>query len=153
MGLSCSCINIYNVSSCTYENTPEFTFENRKEYIKVLKVIDGDTVDLALYHEGLGKAFRHRVRLYGIDTPEKRPSKNDPDRDDEIKASLKSKEALETRLKETDYIVMAMFYKSDKYGRLLCTFYDKEQKDINQWMIENGFAKPYFGGTKEKFVK
>ncbi len=140
-----------NLKNCTYENTPEFTFEKRKEYVKILKVLDGDTVDIALYHKEMGKAFRHRVRLQGIDTPEKRPLKTDPNRELEIEASLKSKNALENRLKETDYVVMALFYKPDKYGRLLCTLYDKDECEINQWMIDKGFAKPYFGGTKEKF--
>jgi micrococcal nuclease len=150
---NCICVkDVKNhVSECTYENTPEFTFENKKEYVKVLRVIDGDTIDIALYHERLSKAFRHRVRLYGIDTPEKRPLKSNPNRELEIQASLKSKNALEERLKETGYIVLSLFYKPDKYGRLLCTFYGKNDINLNEWMVKEGYAKPYFGGTKEKF--
>jgi len=141
--------DIYN--NCTYENTPEFTFNGMKKMVKVLKVIDGDTVDIALYHDGLSKSFRHRVRLYGIDTPEKRPPKNDPNRDKEIAASKSSSDALTNYLKKNDNIVLALFYNSDKYGRLMCTFYDKTGENINKWMVLNGFAYEYFGKTKKKY--
>jgi endonuclease YncB( thermonuclease family) len=144
-------IDIYK--DCTSENTPEYTFEGLKKIVKVIKVIDGDTVDIALHHESMSKIFKHRVRLYGIDTPEKRPPKNDPNRDKEIEASKKSSDALTNYLKNNDNIVLALFYKSDKYGRLMCTFYDKTGEDINKWMISQGFAYEYFGKTKQKYTE
>ncbi len=55
------------------------------------------------------------------------------------------------KLIENNNIVLAFFYKPDKYGRLLCTFYDKDGNDINKWMVENGYAYEYFGKTKNKF--
>jgi endonuclease YncB( thermonuclease family) len=116
----------------------------------VLRILDGDTVDIALQEES-GKIFQHRVRLYGIDTPEKRPSASDPEREKEIAASKRSSEALTGRLKENDNMVVALFYKPDKYGRLMCTFYDKQGDDINQWMVKSGFAYEYFGKTKKTF--
>lgn len=141
--------NIYQ--NCTYENTPTYSYENLRSLIKILRVVDGDTIDIALYYEETGKIFQHRVRLYGIDTPEKRPSLSNEDRDKEIAASKKSLEALTQKLKENDNIVIALFYKPDKYGRLLCTLYDKQGDDINKWMIQSGFAYEYFGKTKKKF--
>ena len=39
--------------------------------------------------------------------------------------------------------------KFDKYGRILVNVY-KNKIDINQWMINNGYGYPYFGGTKKK---
>jgi endonuclease YncB( thermonuclease family) len=119
--------------------------------VKVLRVVDGDTVDIALHYEETGKIFQHRVRLYGIDTPEKRPALSNVNRDKEIAASKQSSAALTQKLKENDNLVIAHFYKPDKYGRLLCTFYDKEGDNINNWMIESGFAYEYFGQTKKKF--
>ena len=141
--------NIYY--NCTYENTPIYSYENLQRMVKVLRVVDGDTLDIALYYTETGKIFRHRVRLYGIDTPEKRPSLSNKNRDKEIAASKKSREALTEKLKENDNLVIAHFYKPDKYGRLLCTLYDKQGDDINKWMIESGFAYEYFGKTKKKF--
>ena len=95
--------------------------------------------------------YRHRVRLNGIDTPEKRPALSDPNRQLEIEASKRSKDALEQRIKENDDVVLAVFYRPDKYGRLLCTFYDKNGDNINQWMITHGFAYEYHGKTKKAF--
>ena len=140
--------NIYK--DCTDENTPYYSYENVKKEVKVLRIIDGDTVDIAYNHEEMRRIFKYRVRLYGIDTPEKRPPKSNPNRDKEIAASLVSKNALIERLKESDNMVIALFYKPDKYGRLLATFYDKKG-DINKWMVDSGYAYEYFGKTKQKF--
>lgn len=137
--------------NCTDKNTPYYTYEGIKKKVKVLRVIDGDTVDIAYHHEETNKIFKYRVRLYGIDTPEKRPPKNDPNRDKEIAASKRSSAALTDYLQKNDNIVLALFYKPDKYGRLLCTFYDKCGEDINKWMVSQGFAYEYFGKTKQKY--
>jgi endonuclease YncB( thermonuclease family) len=134
----------------TYETTPEFTFNGQRRMVKILRIIDGDTADIALYHPESQRMYRHRVRLYGIDTPEKRPPKGDPLRHLEIEASHRAKQALESCIAE-DGIVDALFYKADKYGRLLCTFYDAQGRDLNQWMVANGYATAYFGKTKKKF--
>lgn len=136
---------------CTNENTPYYSYENLKKKIKVLRIVDGDTVDIALHHEETNKIFKYRVRLYGIDTPEKRPLKSNPNRDKEIAASKRSSEALMKILEENDNIVVGLFYKPDKYGRLLCTLYDKNGEDINKWMVDNGYAYEYFGKTKQKY--
>jgi endonuclease YncB( thermonuclease family) len=138
---------------CTSENTPSYGYENLKKMVKILKVIDGDTVDIALHYEDTGKIFKHRVRMYGLDTPESRPSLSNPDRLKEIEAAKKAKEALIQRFQENDYLVVAQFYKFDKYGRLMATFYDKQGEDINKWMISSGHAEEYFGKTKKKFVE
>jgi endonuclease YncB( thermonuclease family) len=134
----------------TDENTPYDTVEGLKTRIKVLRVIDGDTLDVGMCRDGR-KVWKYRVRLYGIDTPEKRPSRSDPLRHLEIQASLRSKQALVDRLIENDWIVIAHFDKADKYGRLLCTLFDKNGENLNEWMIRMGHAVPYFGKTKKKF--
>jgi len=147
--ITSSIVDIYR--DATYESTPEFTFDGLQTPVKILRILDGDTVDIALYHEESRRIYRHRVRLYGIDTPEKRPSKSDPYREIEIEASLKSAQALERRVCANEGLLVAKFYKADKYGRLLCTFYDKSGEDINHWMVEHGYAVSYFGKTKKKF--
>lgn len=136
---------------CTDENTPYYSYENIKKMVKVLRVIDGDTVDIAFYHDEMNRVFKYRVRMYGIDTPEKRPLKSNVNRDKEIEGSKASTAALTSRLQENNYMVIALFYKPDKYGRLLATFYDKNGEDLNKWMVESGFAYSYFGQTKRKY--
>jgi endonuclease YncB( thermonuclease family) len=138
--------------TCTSENTPNYGYENLKKLVKVLKVMDGDTIDIALHSDDTGKIFKHRIRLYGIDTPEMHPSLSNPDRLKEIEASKQSKEALTQRLQENDNMVVAHFHKFDKYGRLMATLHDKQGEDINKWMIVSGYAQEYFGKTKKKFV-
>ena len=135
----------------TYENTPEYTLKGLRTTVKILRVIDGDTVDIALLHPDTQRVYRHRVRLWGIDTPEKKPSLSDPYRHLEIEASYRAKTALEERCQEHNHLFTALFYSPDKYGRLLCTFYGPTGEDINQWMITQGHAKEYFGKTKKKF--
>lgn len=139
--------------NCTSENTPMYSYENLKKLIKVLKVIDGDTLDIALHCDDTGKIFKHRIRMYGIDTPEMHPSLSNSDRAKEIEASKQSREALTQRLQENDNLVVAHFHKFDKYGRLMATLYDKQGEDINKWMISAGYAQEYFGKTKKKFVE
>jgi endonuclease YncB( thermonuclease family) len=135
----------------TYENTPEYTLAGLRAPVKVLKLVDGDTADIALASPDTQRIYRYRIRLWGIDTPEKRPSRSDPNRHLEIEASYRAKEALEARCQENNYLVTALFYHPDKYGRLLCTLYDQEGRDMNQWMIAEGHAMEYFGKTKKKF--
>ena len=135
----------------TIENTPEYTFENLRAIVKVIRIIDGDTVDIAFLHPDSQKIYRHRVRLYGIDTPEKRPSRSNPNRDAEIAASKHASNALRDRLRENDDHVVALFHKKDKYGRELATFYHKDGSSINEWMISEGYAYAYHGGTKIAF--
>ena len=136
--------------AATDENTPYDTVEGLKTRIKVLRVLDGDTLDVGMCRDGR-TVLKYRVRLYGIDTPEKRPSRSDPLRHLEIEASLRSKQALTDRLIENDWIVIAHFDKPDKYGRLLCTLFDKNGENLNEWMIRMGHAVAYFGKTKKKF--
>ena len=135
----------------TFENTPLFTFENLRKKIKVLRVVDGDTLDIALQHNDTNKIYRHRVRLYGIDTPEKRPLKSNPHRELEMEASMRALKALDLIVKDNDYILFSHFQGYDKYGRLLCTLFDKKGENMNEWMIHNGYAIEYFGKTKKKF--
>lgn len=132
----------------TYENTPEWTFEGIQSIVKVIRVLDGDTVEIAFQHPDSKKIYRHRVRLYGIDTPEKRPRKDHPQREQEMEASRIATNALIEKLKEESNILLAYFHKKDKYGRELCTFYTSKGDQINEWMIEKGYAQPYDGGTK-----
>jgi len=159
---NCICANEEEVSrpipqeeavyqNATDENTSYYSYENRKQKVKVLRVVDGDTVDIAMYHAETNHIFKYRVRLYGIDTPEKRPLKSDPNREKEIAASKQSSKAMTDKLEANYNIVTALFYKPDKYGRLLCTFYDNKGEDINAWMIQQGYATSYFGKTKKSY--
>ena len=110
----------------------------------MVRVIDGDTVDVDI-HLGFNVVLsKQRVRLHGIDTPESRTRNKE-----EKVRGLISKEYLKNicesssiRLKSKD---------RGKFGRILGVLYkDDETISINQKMCEEGFAVPYFGGSKDE---
>ena len=144
-----NCFTPFTYNEYTVDNTPSFTFENIKEKVKILRCLDGDTVDIALRHNG--GVYKHRVRLYGIDTPEMHPKKSKENRAEEIILAVQAKDALENKCKENDYILLAHFTKDDKYGRRMAMFYLRDGTCLNDWMVEKGYAKKYDGGKKEEF--
>lgn len=127
-----------DVAKYDYNNTKTFSFEGQTLDCKVVKVYDGDTIWVVfrLYHD----FYKMKIRLAGIDTPEIK-SKN-------FKEKEKGKLARDYLSHLIYYkIVKIDFGKYDKYGRVLGTiFYNG--KNINQVMIDKGFAYKYNGGTK-----
>jgi len=114
---------------------------------KVLKVIDGDTIDVVI-DLGFDISIEQRVRLAGIDTPESRTS----DKQEKV-YGLEAKNLLKKQLKEAKEIVIKT-EKPDstgKFGRVLGWLHlDGANTSFNETMIATGYAWPYDGGTKEK---
>jgi len=106
---------------------------------EVLKVIDGDTVDLVI-DCGFSIFIRQRVRLYGINTPETRTR----DKEEKVKG-LAAKARLEELLQSTDSILIATkLDKKGKYGRLLGTLWDdNKENNFNQMLLSEGHAVEY----------
>jgi len=108
---------------------------------KVTRVVDGDTIDVDI-DLGFDLTLKQRLRLYGINTPEIRS------RDPIEKASgLKSKKFLANELKKSDNVIDIKVHGTGKFGRPLVEIYIGSL-NINQLLIENGYAVPYFGGKK-----
>jgi micrococcal nuclease len=113
---------------------------------KILKVIDGDTVDVDI-DLGFGIwQMNERVRIMGIDTPESRT------RDKvEKKFGLASKEKLKSLLGKTGVLKTQINKKGEdmkgKFGRILGDFV-VDGKMVSKTLCEQGFAVPYFGGSK-----
>ena len=89
--------------------------------------------------------FEIRTRLFGIDTPELKPLKNIPNREEHINKAIKAKNFLLNLIENK--VVKVEFSANDKYGRPLSTIFYNNQ-NINNLMIEKGFAKNYDGGSK-----
>jgi len=89
-----------------------------------------------------------RLRLLGIDTPEIKPRKDIPDRDNHIAKAKEAKEFLSNQI--LNKIINVKFMSNDKYGRPLANLY-QNNININELMIEKGYAKKYDGGTKDMF--
>lgn len=109
--------------------------------VKVLKVIDGDTID-CLVDLGFNTFIKERFRLYGIDTPEK-TSKLPEIKDLAFKATAFVKTTIEEKF------VLVESVEKDKYGRWLAKIHvDKDSPTLNEQLISLGLAKAYFGDNK-----
>lgn len=122
-----------------------FTFEGTSVYAKVTDVYDGDTCTIIFK---VGSKFRkYKLRMYGYDTPEMRPRKTIPYRENIIESAYKARNALRDKILKK--IVVVNFFEEDKYGRLLGNVF-LDDININKWMIDEGYGYEYFGGTKRK---
>jgi micrococcal nuclease len=111
----------------------------------VLKVVDGDTIDVEI-DLGFDLTKKERVRLGGIDTPESRT------RDlDEKKLGLQAKDYLKSLIMNADKLIVRT-EKDGKFGRMIGYLYMNPDATVslNQMLIDEGFAWMYDGGTKKK---
>ena len=107
------------------------------------RIVDGDTIDISI-DLGFDLTKKERVRLAGIDTPEKR-TKNQKEKEMGYQAT----EFLEMHLMEATKLTVRT-EKDGKFGRMLGWLYktDEDTMSINQIMIDKGYAWAYDGGTK-----
>ena len=110
----------------------------------ILKIVDGDTVDLSL-DLGFYVTVVQRIRLDGVDTPE-----------------IHSKDTQEKQLgQEAKNFIIKWFEenkdltiktkKDDKYGRMLGEILCGN-KSLNKTLVEMGYAWEYDGGEKKKDI-
>ena len=114
---------------------------------KVVKVVDGDTVDVDI-DLGFGIWMKkERVRIMGIDTPESRTR----DLEEKYYGKL-SKAHLVSILEEGD--VQLQSHDKGKFGRILGElFIGDSTYSVNQQMIDECHAVPYFGQSKDDTEK
>ena len=115
---------------------------------EVVRVIDGDTVDVDI-DLGFGVWMKkQRIRMYGIDTPESRT------RDlEEKKYGLAAKDFLVGMLEDENGIILKTYKGAEgKFGRILGELWrttNYADKSINEYMIEKHHAVRYMGQSKE----
>lgn len=127
----------------------------------VVSVYDGDTFTIAVKHctpDNLQKnkksyelqVVKVKCRIHGIDTPEMKPPKNQPNRDAEKAKALEAKQFVET-------IILHKYIKisvdgHDKYGRWLVKVTCPDTgHDLAEMLLKKGHAYRYDGGTKQAF--
>ena len=118
---------------------------------EIKKVVDGDTIDVVI---DLGfDIYKHeRVRIAGIDTPEKR-TRDLEEKALGIDATNWMKGTLEDTINGDEELTIRTELKGGmgKYGRLLGWLYVGDSNlSLNEEMIGEGYAWPYDGGTKQK---
>ena len=119
--------------------------------LEINRVLDGDTIDVTI-DLGFDLYKKERVRVAGVDTPEKR-TRNLEEKELGIHATDWLKDKLEGAIAgDCDLIIRTELVGGvGKYGRLLGWLYvgDAEQS-LNEQMIDEGYAWAYDGGTKQK---
>lgn len=123
-------------------------FDNKIMKIKIIDVYDGDTVTAIIPF--CFRKFKFKCRLYGFDSPEKKPSLKNTDREHEKYCAEIAKFALSEKILNKK--IKCKTYKLDKYGRILIEPYDSKGNSITSYMIENNCGYEYFGNTKQQIT-
>ena len=128
------------------------TLENNQIDVRVIRVIDGDTLEVYLNN---GKT--DKVRLLGVDTPETN-SKNKPG---EYGTTTDMECLTKWGEKATSYAIEQLDHKEvilvldDKaglrgyYGRLLA-YVEVDKKDFNRSLVQLGYARVYEEGASQR---
>lgn len=111
---------------------------------KVVKVVDGDTLDLMI-DLGFGCYQHQRIRLAGPDCK----GFNAPEiRGEEKEYGLKAKELLIEKFNYWPNVVVQTFQEKGKYGRYIATVLGREEesvafsgKDVATYLVESGLGE------------
>ena len=118
---------------------------------EINRVLDGDTIDVTI-DLGFDLYKKERVRVAGVDTPEKR-TRNLEEKELGIDATNWLKEKLDGAIDGDDELSIRteLVGGVGKYGRLLGWLYIGDGNvSLNEQMIDEGYAWEYDGGTKQK---
>ena len=118
---------------------------------EITKVLDGDTIDVVI-DLGFDLYKKERVRIAGVDTPEKR-TRDAEEKALGLDATNWLKEKLEGAIAGDDDLIIRteLIGGVGKYGRLLGWLYIGDATiSLNEQMIDAGYAWEYDGGTKKK---
>jgi len=118
----------------TFQLSSKKTTKNIKEWSgKVVEISDGDTI--TVLHDGKSE----RIRLYGIDTPEKRQAFGKKAK--QFTSSMVYGKTVEVETKDTD-----------RYGRTVALVYVNGES-LNEALVKDGYAWVYRRYCKEFFCK
>lgn len=118
----------------------EFQYPNYIYRAKVVKVVDGDTIDVVI-DLGFNISALKRLRFLDIDTEELRSS----DAARRLKA-LEAKDFVRSALDSSKEVyVQTEMDKTGKYGRVLARVWiktqDEELQCLNRMLVESGYEK------------
>ena len=119
--------------------------------VSIDKVLDGDTIDVTI-DLGFDLYKKERVRVAGVDTPEKR-TRDLEEKALGLDATYWLKKKLEDTISGDDELTIRteLVGGMGKYGRLLGWLYvGDDDVSLNEKMITEGYAWEYDGGTKKK---
>ena len=167
--LSCICTNNTNNNNnnTNNNNIKKFDLYGIKGNFYVESVHDGDTITILIpiklhIYSMISKNYidyvsnsnvsntiyynKVKLRLIGIDTPEIKPKKDITNRDEHIIKAKLARDFLSNQI--LNKIIYVEIVENDKYGRPLGNIY-QNNINLNNLMIEKGFAKKYDGKSKD----
>jgi endonuclease YncB( thermonuclease family) len=150
------------------KDVPEFSLCGLTLQGKVVECYDADTCKIVLPLQN--SFYKFTCRLNGIDTPEMKPRKDKPNRENEMVWAKKAhgellrlicldnncfdnldikKEEVINMLQNNKRLITVKCLEFDKYGRLLVELFgDDKNKSFNNILVEKNFAVNYDGGKK-----
>lgn len=127
----------------TKTEVPYFSFENEIHLAHVVDCYDGDTATCIFKHNN--KYTKHKVRLFGYDSPELKQSKllSDEERQQNKLSAYAAKKRLEELILGKN--VYLYCYNFDSFGRILADIKlnQDDKKTISQIMIDEGHGEIY----------
>lgn len=115
----------------------------------VVKVVDGDTVQIKAPWVPAPIKPQVSIRIFGVDTPEKGFRAQCPAEDAKGHAATVFTTDLVAKAKKIQYVL----YDWDKYGGRVLGDVLLDGKSLRAQLIANGYAREYFGGAKQSWCK
>lgn len=153
--MSCLC----GLKNLDTTNLQKRTFKNKIIYGKLIRVIDGDTIIVASKMNNKEDYFEYTIRLSGIDTPELRPRRDDPNNELHKNAGYVAKNAVINLMRDYEFVRLSVKNK-DSFGRYVCVVEIgiincvgcyRNKINLNNWLLENEYAKKVNRNRAESF--
>lgn len=137
----------FDFLTSSVEEIVDVPFKGKKIKARLLQVVDGDTVCVAIY---CGHMLKLKIRLADIDTPELHPKGEDLV--GEAKAAEKVKQYV-CGLCTPHSLVTITLLKLDKYGgRYVGHLHLETGESLSQHLLTKGYAKKYDGRAKPPWL-
>jgi micrococcal nuclease len=129
--------DLYNVNKQNISRSTEVNISLLTK-AKVLRVIDGDTVQVEIFSPPVGILNLETIRLIGVDTPEI------VDRRKPVQYFAKEASAFTKKTLSNNFVYLAFDHElRDKYNRLLVYLYLSNGYNFNALLLHNGYARVY----------
>jgi micrococcal nuclease len=116
---------------------------------KINRVIDGDTVEIAVGFLPEPLPPKLSIRVLGIDTPEKAPRAKCEAEAEKAKLASAFTKAAVASAREID----VQLKEWDKYGGRVLGYVYLDGKSLSELLINEGLARPYHGEAKSSWCE